>query len=89
LETLPQQCPGCGALSQTVDQDQPGFYTRSRKTVRNYLQKKSFSKDSEEDDIVRAALQNAGSHAETVSLGDFSSPGKRGDFPLLTVLTPS
>jgi hypothetical protein len=80
LETLPQQCPGCGALSQTVDQDQPGFYTRSRKAVRNYLQKKSFPKSSEEDDIVKAALENAGSLAETISLGDFSSPGKRGDF---------
>jgi hypothetical protein len=88
LESLPQQCPGCGALSQTVDQDQPGFYTRNRKAVRNYLQNKSFPKSSEEDDIVKAALENAGSLAETVSLGDFSSPGKRGDFQMSTVLTP-
>jgi hypothetical protein len=88
LESLPQQCPGCGALSQTVDQDQPGFYTRSRKAVRNYLQNKSFPKSSEEDDIVKAALENAGSLAETVSLGDFSSPGKRGYLQMSTVLTP-
>lgn len=34
---LPVSCPGCGALSQETDSQQAGFYTRSRKAVRQYL----------------------------------------------------
>ena len=33
---LPTSCPGCGALTQEVDNAEPGFYTRSRKAVRAY-----------------------------------------------------
>jgi len=34
---LPTTCPGCGALSQEVDSEEAGYYTRSRKAVRHYL----------------------------------------------------
>lgn len=33
---LPVLCPGCGALSQDLDRTEPGFYSRSRKAVKNY-----------------------------------------------------
>lgn len=77
LGRLPQQCPGCGALSQTVDDHQPGFYTPKRKAVRSYLVGRSSQKISEEDRIVSAALQKAGSVVDSRNLGDFSTPGTK------------
>jgi hypothetical protein len=78
LERLPQQCPGCGALSQTADKDSPGFYTPTRKSIRKYLEEGSHSsRKSAEDEIVKAALENAGSVETGISVGDFSAPSKR------------
>lgn len=37
VRTLPQSCPGCGALSQEIDSGEAGYYSRSRKAVKNYL----------------------------------------------------
>lgn len=34
---LPQQCPGCGAFSQTFDSQEPGFYSVSRRSIKTYL----------------------------------------------------
>jgi genetic interactor of prohibitins 3, mitochondrial len=34
---LPTTCPGCGALSQEADSSEAGYYTRTRKTVKKYL----------------------------------------------------
>jgi hypothetical protein len=85
LERLPQQCPGCGALSQTADKDAPGFYTPTRKSIRKYLEGGSpSSRKSAEDEIVKAALENAGSVETGISVGDFSVPSKR--TPLRTEL---
>lgn len=35
--SLPVTCPGCGALSQEAEASSPGHYTRSRKSVKDYL----------------------------------------------------
>ncbi|KAI1433207.1 hypothetical protein GGR50DRAFT_669967 [Xylaria sp. CBS 124048] len=35
--TLPYQCRGCGALSQTSQPNQPGYFDLSRKVVQKYL----------------------------------------------------
>ncbi|KAL2160246.1 hypothetical protein VTH06DRAFT_1419 [Thermothelomyces fergusii] len=35
--TLPLQCHGCGALSQTVAPDQAGYYDLSRRAIKKYL----------------------------------------------------
>ncbi|KAI0804958.1 hypothetical protein GGR55DRAFT_308751 [Xylaria sp. FL0064] len=35
--TLPRQCTGCGALSQTADPNQPGYFSLRRNAVRRYL----------------------------------------------------
>jgi genetic interactor of prohibitins 3, mitochondrial len=76
LERLPQQCPGCGALSQFVDVDEPGFYTLTRKNVREYLGVESAPNVSVEDAIVKAALKNAGTTAENLNLEGSSKPCK-------------
>jgi hypothetical protein len=80
LERLPQQCAGCGALSQTVNKEAPGFYTPTRNSILQYLERNSSSRRSAEDDIVRSALENAGLAETGISLADFSAPGK---YPIL------
>jgi hypothetical protein len=32
IDVLPVCCPGCGAFSQVIDPDQPGYYSKSRKS---------------------------------------------------------
>ena len=34
---LPRSCPGCGALTQTVSPEQPGFYGTNRKSVKAFI----------------------------------------------------
>ena len=34
---LPWSCPGCGALTQTVDPNEAGFYTITRKSVKAFI----------------------------------------------------
>lgn len=75
LRRLPQQCVGCGALSQNVDPSDAGFYTLSRKSVRRYLDAASDQKESSEDAIVKAALQQAEAAESGVAIGDFIRPG--------------
>ncbi|KAG4431243.1 hypothetical protein IFR05_013265, partial [Cadophora sp. M221] len=74
LERLPQQCAGCGALSQTVDSEGPGFYTLTRKSVRSFLEGKTTHELSAEDEVVKAALERAGSEAANLNLGDLEAP---------------
>jgi hypothetical protein len=33
-DTLPISCPGCGAYAQTIDSNEPGFYSRTRKKAK-------------------------------------------------------
>ncbi|KXJ96904.1 hypothetical protein Micbo1qcDRAFT_3987 [Microdochium bolleyi] len=37
INALPKQCTGCGALSQTVLPNQPGYYSLDRKAVRKHI----------------------------------------------------
>lgn len=75
LERLPQQCAGCGALSQTVDQDAAGFFTPTRKSIREYLGIRPSSKNrSAENKIVQEALENAGSIEVGFDLEDSPAP---------------
>ena len=34
---LPRSCPGCGAFTQTVNPEQPGFYGTNRKSVKAFI----------------------------------------------------
>jgi genetic interactor of prohibitins 3, mitochondrial len=86
LERLPQQCAGCGALSQTVDKEAPGFYTPTRKSIRQYLEGTPSSMKSAEDEIVKAALENAVSIETGINLGDFTAFSKHTNFCELNLL---
>jgi hypothetical protein len=69
---LPPQCTGCGALSQTVYKDEPGFYSVGRKAVKLYLNGDQASKRKEEEDLVQAALQGVDAKLAE-SLGNITS----------------
>ena len=75
IRKLPVQCSGCGALSQTVAPDQPGYFDLERKAVRQYLgieqpkAKKAATRAPREEDLVyQAALERLGP-AELEKLG--------------------
>ena len=40
-DVLPICCPGCGAYSQTVEPNEPGYYNRTRKQVRRTVRLRS------------------------------------------------
>ena len=56
---LPLQCAGCGALSQIVNKDEPGFYNLKRRTVKEYVSGKAPDVETEEDRIIQQSLENA------------------------------
>lgn len=37
LLELPRSCPGCGAFTQVVSPEQPGFYTTNRRSVKAFI----------------------------------------------------
>ncbi len=60
--SLPLQCPGCGAFSQTTTPGQPGFFNLSRTATKQYLGLPTHAPQTRpEDQVVRDALQNADS----------------------------
>ncbi|KAJ9149409.1 hypothetical protein NKR23_g4415 [Pleurostoma richardsiae] len=57
--TLPLQCSGCGALSQTKHPEQAGYYSPDRKAVRRYLGlEKEEKRHRDEDKVLEQALQH-------------------------------
>ncbi|KAK7525246.1 uncharacterized protein IWZ02DRAFT_417734 [Phyllosticta citriasiana] len=60
IEALPLSCPGCGAPSQTVTQDLPGYYSADMKHVKAYLKhdQEHDQPKKREDDIYAEAVAN-------------------------------
>lgn len=66
---LPLQCSGCGALSQTVNKDEAGYYSLSRRNVRAFmgnLDEKSSQRQKEEEVVQEALRKVGGDVAETL-----------------------
>jgi hypothetical protein len=59
INRLPQQCGGCGALSQTINPNEPGYYNPKRRSVNDYLKGRSSSKGSEENAIIEKSFKAA------------------------------
>ncbi|KAK3304513.1 uncharacterized protein B0T15DRAFT_244046 [Chaetomium strumarium] len=59
-KTLPVQCHGCGALSQTTVPNEAGYYNVSRKAVRQYLglEEERLAKPRDADRIVEQTLKS-------------------------------
>lgn len=61
---LPSQCAGCGALSQTTVEDEAGYYSLTRRSVKDFLGTSHSTKNTKataEDEIVQRALENVDS----------------------------
>ena len=75
---LPVQCPGCGALSQVVEKDEPGFYTLSRRSVKGYFHGSAVAENDKEWKIFAnsmselEALQDVTEESKEI-IGDLSS----------------
>jgi hypothetical protein len=67
LPTLPTQCAGCGALSQTSEPDEPGFFTLSRRTVQTYLNG-GCSRRAESLVVDEKAIEAAAAHVDPAVL---------------------
>lgn len=62
-ETLPMLCPGCGAFSQTVETESPGFYSPKKRNVR-----RGRPENKDEDRIFQEAVARLSeSEAEEVA----------------------
>ena len=59
VNKLPHQCSGCGALTQTLDKDEPGFFDLKRKSVKQYLMGIPGATESKEDVVFRESIQRA------------------------------
>lgn len=74
LLNLPTSCPGCGAFTQLLSPDQPGFYSSNRKSVKAFLAQYEQSPGdgrSAESEMFEKALSSADSALLTqIGLGD-------------------
>jgi hypothetical protein len=80
---LPRQCAGCGAFSQTSDNGEPGFYSLSRRSVKEFLAPASESENAKrlsEKEVIEAALRNLGD--EAVKSLSFSVPVAHGELSI-------
>lgn len=50
LLDLPRSCPGCGAFTQAVSPDQPGFYSTNRKSVKAFIARHGQSLEQRKSD---------------------------------------
>ena len=73
LLSLPRSCPGCGAWTQIVDPDQPGFYTTNRKSVKAFIAGHEQATEYGESD----ALKNVVEHADDSLLWQLGLHGAR------------
>lgn len=67
--TLPVVCPGCGALSQTVDPDVPGFYSQKQRA-------KKRNQKQHEDDVFQQAMARLSSSETSQAV---AKPPQEGD----------
>ncbi|KAH0544834.1 hypothetical protein FGG08_001063 [Glutinoglossum americanum] len=76
IALLPVSCPGCGALVQTVEPLEAGFYSITRKAVKVFSARKEaikIPKNTIEDVVYKGALQKAeGSQLQEMGLANLS-----------------
>lgn len=77
VNKLPLQCSGCGALTQTLDKDEPGFFDLKRKSVKQYLVGTSEAGPSKEAEVfeqsIKLAKESDPLFAETIGLEPLAS----------------
>jgi len=69
-------CPGCGALAQTVEQGEPGYYSLKRKTVSSFV-KQDITGNSNEESVAATAIARADpTLLESLGLDKWEAAGK-------------
>ena len=54
---LPLSCPGCGGLTQEVDRDEAGFYTATRRSVKDYIRRVKRQNSGPEDEGAQGSVE--------------------------------
>lgn len=76
---LPWSCPGCGALTQSIDPKEAGFYTTTRKSLKAYIANQTGRDATEklrDDETYTSAVKNVdGALLKELGLDDVSGSG--------------
>lgn len=61
IDVLPICCPGCGAFSQTIEPNEPGYYSASRKQTRKLLasKKEAIEQTNRAEDATHAVTEES------------------------------
>ena len=76
-DVLPICCPGCGAFSQTVEPEEPGYYSKSRKSRRKLLPSKKDATErhnAESEDVAVSGIQDGPVDDLTHSIEESTAP---------------
>lgn len=76
-DILPICCPGCGAFSQTIEPEEPGYYSKSRKSRRKLpTSKKDATErhDAESEDVVVSGIQDGSVEDHAHSIEESTAP---------------
>lgn len=62
IDVLPTCCPGCGAFSQTIEPNEPGYYSASRKQTRKLLasKKEGIEQSNAAEDAAHPVSEDSG-----------------------------
>lgn len=61
---LPTCCPGCGAFSQTIEPNEPGYYSKSRKQTRKLLASRKNANEQHDPESGGTAVSVEGDNTE-------------------------
>ncbi len=78
---LPAQCAGCGALSQTSDPGEPGFYTTTRKSLQTCLHGGPRSSTEKGEQLEAEALKAASGIVDNSILDSLRQPETKQSSP--------
>ncbi|KAJ5779704.1 hypothetical protein N7457_007424 [Penicillium paradoxum] len=73
-DSLPVCCPGCGAFSQTVEANEPGYYGTSRKSIRRLLAARKGATESKDEAVKKAASEGESVPAEQNDIVEEAEP---------------
>lgn len=79
-DSLPLCCPGCGAFSQTIEPNEPGYYSTNRKQIRKLLaaQKDTVESNDTGADETVAADESSSADASNEATDGTTIPGSLG-----------
>lgn len=79
-DTLPISCPGCGAYAQTIDSNEPGFYSRTRKKAKQQWHKRQQAIAKEQRNVSSRdgeSVEDGAAGAGPLDTGGFNLAGNQ------------